>query len=71
MAWISKYDTTFIIFARKRYKKKFRDYDAFANWLFFDKNKQAYEDYYIELEELLREYSNWQTKKVKEFKNLE
>lgn len=71
MAWVSKYDTTFIIYVDRKFNKRFVNYDNFSYWLYYDRNKENKEDYYIELEQIFKEYSDWQTKKVKENREIE
>ena len=61
MGYISKYDTTFINFVNKKYKKCFRYWDDYVLWLYWKKLQCNREMYYITIEKDLWEYSDWQT----------
>ena len=61
MGYISKYDTTFINFVNKKYKKCFRYWDDYVLWLYWKKLQCNREMYYITIEKELWEYSDWQT----------
>lgn len=71
MGWVSKYDTTFIIYVDRKFNKRFANYDNFSYWLYYEKNKENKDDFYVELEEIFKEYCDWQTKKVKENREVE
>ena len=65
MAWTSRYDTTFVTYANRKYKKNFSDFDSFSYWLFFTETKEDDEEYYIQLEQTLQEYCKWQVERVR------
>lgn len=67
--YISKYDTKFITFMNKKYKKfgvKFEFYDDYILWLFYDYFKGNEKEYYVQLEKDLGEYSDFQTGKERD-----
>jgi len=69
MMYISKYDTKFITFMNKKYKKfgvKFEFYDDYILWLFYDYFKGNEKEYYVQLEKDLGEYSDFQTGKERD-----
>ena len=65
MGYISKLDTKFLTYMNRKYHKfdiRFEYYDDYALFL-YDLCKQDYEEYYIALEEDLREYVEFQSGK--------
>lgn len=69
MGYISRYDTKFLTFMNRKYKKfkvKFEFYDDYILWLYYDyfgKNERLY---YKQLEKDLWEYVDFQSGKEKE-----
>ena len=61
MGYISKYDTTFINFINKKYKKNFKYWDDYALWLYYKRLYCNADLYYRNIEKDLWEYSDWQT----------
>lgn len=61
MGYISKYDTTFINFVNKKYKKCFRYFDDYILWLYYKKLQCNEVMYYRTLEKDLWAFSDWQT----------
>lgn len=64
MAYISKYDTKFLTFMNRKYKKfkvNFEYFDDYILWLFYDYFGENEKLYYKQLEKDLEEYSNFQT----------
>lgn len=66
----SSRNKTFINFVNQKYSKElerplrshiFQYYDDYACWLFYEKCKEDYEQYYINAEEDWKEYSDFQT----------
>lgn len=69
MTYISKYDTKFVTFLNRKYKKYnvfFTYFDDYILWLYYEKLKCNEKKYYQELEDDIWEYSNWQTGKPKD-----
>lgn len=62
MEFISKYDTSFIKHINRKYNKKFKNFDEYSLFLFELKgNDEVY--YYYELEQDIKEYSDYQTER--------
>lgn len=61
MEFISKYDISFIKFVNRKYGKKFKAFDEYSLYLFEMKGKEK--DYYYQLEEDIKEYSDYQTER--------
>lgn len=64
MAYISRYDTKFITFMNRKYRKyniKFEFIDDYRLWLYEDYCVYDEVDYYKQLEKDLAEYSDFQT----------
>lgn len=59
MEFISKYNMTFILFVDKKYGKKFKDFEQYSMYL-FELNRCSDKEYYYQLEQDIREYSNYQ-----------
>lgn len=60
MSYISKIDTKFITFVNRKYNTDFTYFDDYIIWL-YDYKKQNKDNYYIQLEQDIWEYSNFQT----------
>ena len=63
MGYISKYDTKFITYVNRKYNKDkvlFETFDDYIMWLFYDYLRENKEKYYEQLEEDMKEYSEWQ-----------
>lgn len=58
MEFISKYDMTFISNVNKKYNKKFKTFDEYALYLFELTQNEL--EYYYQLEEDIKRYSNYQ-----------
>ena len=62
MEFISKYDTSFIKYINRKDNKKFKNFDEYSLFLFELKgNDEVY--YYYELEQDIKEYSDYQTER--------
>ena len=62
MEFISKYDISFIKFVNRKYGKKFKDFDSYGLYL-YELNDFANTKYYYQLEEDIKEYSDYQTER--------
>lgn len=64
MSYISKYDTKFITFINRRYKRykvSFTYFDDYILWLFYKLCKCDEKYYYSKLEKDIWDFSDWQT----------
>lgn len=64
MAYISKYDTKFLTFMNRKYKKfnvNFEFFDDYILWLYYDYFGGNDRFYYKQLEKDLWDYSDFQT----------
>ena len=64
MSYISKYDTKFVTFINRRYKRykvSFEFFDDYILWLYYTLCKSNSKLYYKKLENDLWAYSDWQT----------
>lgn len=71
MAYISKYDTKFLTFMNRKYRKfkvNFEFFDDYILWLFYDYFGEDEKLYYKQLEKDLEEYSDFQTGKERDIR---
>jgi hypothetical protein len=61
MEFISKYDTSFIRIINKKYSKHFKCFDEYSLYLFELTHNEK--EYYYQLEEDIKEYSDFQTER--------
>lgn len=69
MGYISKYDTKFLTFANRKYRKfkvNFEFFDDYILWLFYDYFGENEKLYYKQLEKDLWEYVEFQSGKEKD-----
>lgn len=58
MEFISKYNLTFLTYVNRKYDKKFRSFEDYSLYLFELTEDEG--EYYIQLEENLKEYCSYQ-----------
>lgn len=69
MSFVSKYDTKFLTFMNRKYKKyhvKFDYWDDYILWLYYDLYKMNDDNYYTNLEQDIKEYVEFQSGKERE-----
>lgn len=64
MEFISKYNITFVLFVDNKYNKKFKNFEQYSLYLFELNNCNDIE-YYYQLEEDFKEYSDYQQERKK------
>lgn len=69
MSYVSKYDTKFLTFMNRKYRKyhvKFEFWDDYILWLYFDLYKMNDKLYYKNLEKDMWEYVEFQSGKERD-----
>lgn len=65
MNYLGKFDVRFLTYLHQEYGTKFKDFDEYINYLYYEKCVKNDELYYETLEEDVRGFVIWQEEMIK------